>query len=125
MENSFHGELQIINYGLIANDFTEDFFVLSTGSNANNVIDPNLNTGVIDDERVVRTGDYTYLHDSVMIVNDPSNPLVPDLYNFRIEVAAVGTLSPIEDGLKITEGFIRVLEAPGAYIFHVIINYKG
>ena len=78
---------------------------------------------MIDDERVVRTTDYTYFHDSVMVVNDPSDPLVPDLYDFRIEVAAVGTLTPIGDELKLTRGFVRVLEVPG--IFHVIINCKG
>ncbi len=73
---------------------------------------------MIDDERVVRTTDYTYLHDSVMIVNDPSNPLVPGLYNFRIEMVVIGSTTPVEDDLKSTAGFVRVLEAPG--IFHVI-----
>ncbi len=67
---------------------------------------------MIDDERVVRTTDYTYFHDSVMVVNEPPNPLVPGLYDFRIEMVVIGSMTPVEDDLKSTAGFVRVLEAP-------------
>ncbi len=69
---------------------------------------------MIDDERVVRTTDYTYFHDSVMVVNDPSDPLLPGLYNFRIEVVVVSSVQ-IQDILT-TFGFIRVLDAPGIFM---------
>ncbi len=104
IDNSHFGLLSSVQLSLVATPRVEAIFKLSDGTTSRT-----LNVGT--DLQIV--GPVTIVRDSVIIINDPRQPLAPETFSFILGATIVGLAPNLVVIQREVRGLVEVTAPPG------------